>query len=279
MRGRPFFLGLLGCLLYQAPVSAGTVAFEDHAVLETGQWQLNSIFSVYPNTQKVEGTQISALEPTEASLLGQLYQEFRYGLTDRLMIRTTLPLSLLQDGTGSSGGLGDWEVFLKAGLLTEEAAPFSLAAGLQVLMPTSLPRLFSLNGTTNIVPSLMLNAPLGPGEVTANAGYARALEYESEGHRVHPSDSVVYALGWSADVTSRFNVALELLGSETLASQTDGVEDAGSTSRQISLGPGATWAIDDAQALLLSLQMPVWRQGTFGASQPVSGLVQYSVTF
>jgi len=272
-------LALMGWLFATLPAFAGTVAFEDHGLVESGHWQLNSIFCVLPNLQRIEGVSVSALAPEEASYVGQFSQEFRYGLSDRLMIRTTVPVSVLQDGTGTmSGGLGDWEVFVKTALFSDEASPFSASAGLQVIMPTGLPETFSLNGSVNLVPSLMLGAEAGPGELVATLGYGRALGVEREGHFIHPSDSLFYALGYSVELGERCCASLECLGSETLLSQVDDLFDPQSASRQLTLGPALTWALDPSTALLVGVQAAVWRQGMVAQSQPLYGFAQYSRT-
>lgn len=272
------WLGMIGWLLVTGPAWAGSVAIEDHALLAPGAWQMNSIFSLYPNTQSVDGVSVSALGPEESSWLGQFAQEFRYGLTDRLMIRSTVPMSLLRAGTGDvSAGVGDLEVFLKAGLLTD--TPVCASVGLQLMVPTGRPEAFSVNGSVNLVPSLMLNAAVGPGDLTASLGYAHALGYRAEGKFVQPSDALCLALGYGLDLGSGWCVACEVLETETLASQVDGLPDATSTGRQLSAGPAVTWSLDASRALSVALQAAVWREGRLPTSQPLFGLVQYSWDF
>jgi hypothetical protein len=41
-------------------------------------------------------------------------QEIRYGLTNRILIRTTVPLAYFQQGYLTYPGIGDWETMLKA---------------------------------------------------------------------------------------------------------------------------------------------------------------------
>ncbi|HBN09143.1 MAG TPA: hypothetical protein DD435_11025 [Cyanobacteria bacterium UBA8530] len=267
---------LLFLLVFCLPAEASTVAFEDQGVLEKSRWQLNSIFFLFPNTQKVEEGRIAPLEARDAGFLGQFAQEFRYGLTERVMLRTTLPLSFLREEKNSSGGLGDSEAYCKVLFWGEEDSTFQAAFGTQFMAPTAFPGRFGINGGFNFTPSLMLKLDAGPGIFNALLGYSRALEREEEGKRIHPSDCRFVGCAWNSDLGEKFNLALEALWSDSLGSSTDGMLDQGSKSQSLTVGPGLSWAIAPDQDLMASLQVPLIRSGDLPLSQPFSLLLQFS---
>lgn len=271
----PVLVGALGLV---SPARASCVAFEDESFLSAGQWQLNSILSCFPNTLTVTAQGVSALPAQDASLLLQFGQEIRYGVSDRLMVRTTVPLSWLRENAGAVSGLGDWEAFAKYWVLGDAQADLNVALGLQVLAPTSLPSNFGINGSWNVLPSLALGWKGAAGELHASLGYMRALDQRQDGKVIHPSDSAIACLGLCRDLADGLNATLDAVGSLSPGSLTDGVPDADSSSAQITLGPGLSWTLNDHVAFLASLQAPVLRQGLFAVSQPWSGLVMFSWT-
>ena len=251
---------------------AGSVAFEDDGMVPAGHWQLNTIVGVYPLDQKVTGSVVANLDPAQAAVLTQISEEFRYGISDRLMIRTTLPLDAQIVGTGAlAEGLGDSELFLKGALL-DPAGPLGLTVGLQGIFPTAVPALFSLNGSPNLQATVVLRTNLPVGEIVGTAGYFHAFDQRLDGQAFHPPDSVPYALGWNVDVDPSLNLAIEGVGSEGFSASEDGVPVSGTAYRQVTVGPGCTWSFSPTLDLQASLQFAVLRQGTSPASSPVSGL-------
>lgn len=258
MRGAMKKIILIPSLLLAlaAPAGASTIAFEDEAVLPAGGWQFNTILGCFPSTEHIEGSRVLPLIP--GSLLLQLNQEIRYGLSERWMIRTTLPLSFLREGTQTAFGLGDAEFFLKALLIGEAESPFQAAFGFQTILHTAYPRVFGINGTTNLIPSLMLKQDLFGGALNALLGYQKALRL---------SDSAFAGLGWNTDLREDLNLVLEGLYSQDFST------------RLLTLGPGLTWSFAPKSALALSLQLPAYRQGDFPATGPFAGLLQWSQEF
>ena len=137
---RNLFLCSSLLLALASPAQASTIAFEDQTVLIREGWQLNTIFQAIPNSRRLEGG---------------LSQEIRYGLTDRLMLRTTVPLGFIQERNRTVVGLGDWEFFLKGLLLGDEESTFQAAFGLQWVFPSALPGELG-EGRLHFIPSLLL---------------------------------------------------------------------------------------------------------------------------
>jgi hypothetical protein len=271
--------GLLAGLWGVSPAAAAPLSFEDAGLVPAGGWELNTVWTVLPTTQRVDGQRVLALAGPDRAVLNQVTQEIRYGLSDWLTVRTTVPMGLMRDGLGgTTAGLGDWEAFAKAAVWGDGSAPVNAAIGLQVLGPTSGPSAFSMAGGPVISPSLMLGVPTGFGTMTALMGYYHALEQRVDGRRFRPSDSVVVGLGWDRDVAEGWNLALEVLGTQGLASVEDGVPDPGARYRQVTAGPSVTWALAPHQALQVGVQLPILREGNMAGSQPVAGTAQFQWT-
>lgn len=260
-----------------SPAHASVIAFEDDAVLGVNQWQLNAVLTVAPLSQRVDGFAVSALAAPEAAIAGQFCQEICYGLTDRVRLRTTLPVSGLRDAAGGMQvGMADAELFLKTSLASAES-PLNASLGMQAFFPTGAPSGFALNGSMNLIPCLMLRATTDLGSFLATGGYQVGLDRYEAGQRLHPADVLLYALGWHADLSPDVNLALELLGSEGRSSLRDGVPEPGTEARQVSLAPGVTWKLGSRLELLGSVQVPLLRQGSMAASPPVTGLIQVTL--
>lgn len=268
----------LGLGLGAQAAHAGPLSFEDAGMVAGGGWQLNSIVAFLPSTQRVAGQQVLQLAPSDRAMVQQFSQEIRFGVSDRLTVRTTVPYGALQSGLGASlSGLGDWEVFAKGLLWGGEDAPFEAAVGLQALWATSGPAAFSMAGGTVLSPSLMLAVPTSLGNVSASIAYFRAFERATDDGRVQPSDTTVLGLSWDRDVAERWNVAVELVGTEGSASRLEGVATPDSAYRQVVAGPSVAYAFAPGQALQVGVQVPLLREGAIAASQPLTALVQYSL--
>lgn len=277
MRGFRETIVVTAALLAPQAAWGATIAFEDHGVLPANTWQLNSMIGFFPNTQSVTASTVSTLGTAEQSWLSQFSQSFRYGLTDKIMLRTTLPLSLLRDGQGGTvNGLADTELFGKALVIGEDDSPFNLSLALQVLFPTALPNVFSVNGSYNLIPSAMIMQNIGPGSLCASLGYAYPTDQQQDGHVVHPSDQIQYGLGYTWDIDSTFNLALDGYGSQILASRSDGAADQTTIGHWLYLCPGVTWNLNESQSFSLSLQAPVLRLGNLASSQPVMAFLIFN---
>lgn len=278
-RGMMRLAGCLAGLWSTASAAAAPLAFEDAGLVPHGGWELNTVWTVLPTTQRVDGQQVLALAGPERAVLNQVTQEIRYGLSDWLTVRTTVPMGHMRDGGGgTTAGLGDWEAFAKAAVWGDGAAPLNAAIGLQVLGPTSGPSAFSMAGGPVVSPSLMLGVPTAWGNLTGLMSYFHALEQQVDGRRIRPADSMVVGLGWDRDVAEGWNLAIEVLGTQGLASVADGVPDPGAAYRQLTAGPSVTWALSDHQALQVGVLLPLVREGTMAGSQPVAGTAQFQWT-
>lgn len=228
-------------LALAAPATASTIAFEDEAVLPAGGWQLNTILQALPSTHRIEGG---------------VSQEIRYGLTNRLMARTTVPLGFFREGNRSTFGIGDWEFFLKTLLMGNAESPFQAALGLQWILPSAHPSELGEN-RHHLTPSLMLRQDLPGGTINALIGYENPLAQEH---------TTTYGLGWHFDFRKHLNVVFEGL-----------LTDEGS-SQILTLGPGFTWSFAEGMALMASLQAPALTRGGNRAA-PLFGLLQFSRDF
>lgn len=257
---------------------AGPISFEDHGMVAGGGWQFNSIVGLLPTTQRVEGRRVVALDAADQAMIQQFAQEVRYGVTDRLLVRTTIPYGAMRNGLGEvQAGLGDWEAFAKALLWGGEDAPVQAAVGLQAIWATRGPGAFSMTGGTVLSPSLMLGAPTALGNLSATVAYFRAFEQATDEGRFQPSDSVVVGASWDRDVAEGLNVAIEVVGTQGAGSLLDGVATPNTAFRQVMAGPSVAYAYAPGQAVQVGVQLPLWREGALSASQPVTGLVQFSL--
>lgn len=268
-------LAILGLLAFAFPAYA-SVAFEDHATLPHGAWQLNTIGSVYPNSLKVVQGQVSELSPEEAFSLYQFAQEFRYGITDWLMFRTTATLGMLQQAQSTQLGIGDLEAFLKANLLEE---PFHLSLGLQLTAPTAIPSIFSINGCTNIIPSLMLTHEGSYGSINLTTSYSWGTNEIQQGVVIHPSDTLFLGIAYNREVLNGLTLTMETMATWGFPSLSNGTADPNTSNTQLSIGPGLAWEFIPGHSLLASLQVPYLRQGDLGSTQPAYGFLQYSRDF
>lgn len=266
---------LYALLPYASPAWA-SVAFEDHATLPQRAWQFNTIGSVYPTGLKVSGGQVSELAPDAAFTLGQVAQEFRYGITDWLMLRTTVTLAMLRQTQSFQLGVSDLEAFVKAQLLE---GPLHLSLGLQVTVPTAIPSLFSINGSTNLVPSLMMTHEGEYGSLNFTTSYSWGTNQTKADSLFHPPDTLFWGLAYNRDLYDGLTLTLETMGTRGYASITDGTADPDTENAVYSIGPGLTWAIAPGHGLLASLQIPYLRRGTMAATQAAFGFLQYSREF
>lgn len=263
------------------PAAAGTVYFEDEGVLDPGTWQTNSIFTLYPGTQELtaQGT-VQTLAAEQQYGLVQFSQELRYGVTDRLMLRTTLPLSYVRVGDGSQlTGLGDWDFFAKYWLVGDGEFPLNVALGLQVLAPSALPSVFAVNGAWNLLPSVAMGLALPFGELHATTSYMRPTDLAVDGKVLHPGDNVSLALNYSFDLLDNLNFALEAVGSRDFDTLTDGVADGNPMSTTITAGPGLAWSLGEATTLFAAVQATVYRENVTGPTEPLNLLLQFSQNF
>lgn len=273
-------LALASVVFAPQAANASVNAFEDEAVLPANTWQSNSVLGHFPNTHRVVASSVATLGADEQSWLTQYTQSICYGLTDRVMLRASVPFSYQVGGAGTSTmGLADMELFAKAMVMGDDTTPFVMSLAFQSFIPTANPSGFATNGSYNLTPSVIIKQEMGPGNLIASVGYTYPTDQTQGSSRVHPCDTITYAAGYTWDLNPILNLTLDAVGTQVLASTTDGTADPNSTFSTALICPGLTWNISDSQALMLSLQAPITRQGDIASSQPYLAFLQFDQNF